>query len=65
MGARQLVFVEGIPGIGKSTTAEKLSGYLEENGCPTRWYHEMADNNPIRTRGMDAMRLTHPTRRPY
>jgi len=60
----RLIFVEGIPGSGKSTTAQSVASWLVSRGESARAYHEMADDNPIRTRGTDAMRARHPSVRP-
>ncbi len=43
----KLVFVEGLPGAGKSTTAEYLAMYLQQHGIPCRWFHELDETNPI------------------
>jgi hypothetical protein len=60
----RLVFIEGMPGAGKTTTAKHLAQWLPEQGVATRCYLEMADDNPIRTPGVDAMRFRHPQVRP-
>ena len=60
MAAPRLIFVEGITGGGKSTTAARVEEWLRERGVAVRRYHEMDDDNPIRTRGVDAMRANHP-----
>jgi hypothetical protein len=60
----KLVFVEGMTGAGKSTTARHIETRLTELCLPVRRYHEMDDDNPIRTKGVDAMRFRHPTVRP-
>jgi len=60
----RLIFVEGMPGAGKSTTAQNLGRWLSERGESCRAYHEMDDDNPIRTRGTDAMRANHPHVKP-
>lgn len=36
----KLVLVEGIPGSGKSTTAQYISRCLEQNGIPSQWFCE-------------------------
>lgn len=43
-----LILIEGIIGSGKSTTAERLCAELSGCGYPCSWYHEGADDNPIR-----------------
>ena len=59
-----LVFVEGMIGAGKSTTAAHVAGWLASRGRRARSHHEMDDDNPIRTRGVDAMLASHPHRPP-
>jgi energy-coupling factor transporter ATP-binding protein EcfA2 len=63
-GTPKLVFVEGMPGSGKTTTAKHLAQWLPEQGIATRCFLEMADDNPIRTPGVDLMRSRHPHVRP-
>ncbi|HEX5114689.1 MAG TPA: hypothetical protein VFW65_05775 [Pseudonocardiaceae bacterium] len=55
-GATRLVLVEGIIGIGKSTTAEHIA---EATGG--RAYHEFAPDHPIRTAAVDHLRATYPS----
>jgi hypothetical protein len=55
-----LVFIEGMTGAGKSTTARNVAAWLEARGEPVHLYHEMDPDNPIRTKGVDAMRSNHP-----
>jgi deoxyadenosine/deoxycytidine kinase len=43
----KLILIEGLPGSGKSTTAEYLAGELQRRGIHSRWFHEMDDDNPI------------------
>jgi hypothetical protein len=45
MGA--LVFVEGVPGSGKSTTAQFLTRELARHGRPARWIYEEQAPNPL------------------
>jgi hypothetical protein len=59
MGATRLVLVEGIIGIGKSTTAEHIA---EATGG--RAYHEFASDHPIRTAAVERLRTTHPSAAP-
>jgi hypothetical protein len=60
MAEPRLIFVEGMTGAGKSTTALHVAEWLVARGERARSYHEMDDDNPIRTRGVDAMRANHP-----
>lgn len=60
MGEARLIFIEGMTGAGKSTTAGAIERWYEEHSAPVRRYHEMDDDNPIRTKGVDAMRSNHP-----
>jgi hypothetical protein len=62
--APYLIFVEGMIGAGKSTTARNIAQWLEARRESARAYHEMDEDNPIRTRGADAMRAHHPQVRP-
>jgi predicted kinase len=64
MAIPPLVFVEGMTGAGKSTTAAHIAEWLASRGVRARSYHEMDDDNPIRTRGVDAMLANHPHRPP-
>lgn len=36
----KLIFVEGLPGTGKSTTAQRIWRQLRVDGLDARWYHE-------------------------
>ena len=60
MAKSKLIFVEGMTGAGKSTTAGNIEKWLTARGDRVRRYHEMDDDNPIRTKGVDAMRSNHP-----
>jgi DNA polymerase III delta prime subunit len=42
-----LVFVEGVPGTGKSTTAQFLARQLIRHGRPARWFYEEQVPNPF------------------
>ena len=44
----KLIFVEGIPGSGKTNTAEFLCSQLERNGIPVAHVHEKDPNHPTR-----------------
>jgi thymidylate kinase len=43
----RLILVEGLPGSGKSTTAQWLCHRLEQTGVPVRWYHEQDVQHPV------------------
>lgn len=43
----QLIFVEGLTGSGKSTTAQWLCHLLEANRVPVTWYHELDMDHPV------------------
>jgi thymidylate kinase len=45
----RLIFVEGMPGAGKSTTAIRIADWLRARGEAAHAYHELADDNPIRS----------------
>lgn len=59
MGGTRLVLVEGVIGIGKSTTAEQIAGAVGG-----RAFHEFATDHPIRTAAVDHLRATHPLAAP-
>jgi thymidylate kinase len=42
-----LVFVEGLPGSGKSTTAQWIAHEMERQGRPTRWIYEEEVPHPV------------------
>jgi hypothetical protein len=44
---RQVVFVDGLPGSGKSTTAQRLYLSLHKSGYDARWYFEELQPHPI------------------
>jgi hypothetical protein len=50
----RLIFVDGLPGSGKSTTAQRLCLHLRWLGRPARWYfehelgHPLYDDEPVR-----------------
>jgi thymidylate kinase len=44
----KLILVEGMPGSGKSTTGKWISERLSEWSIPNHFYHELAENHPLR-----------------
>jgi thymidylate kinase len=46
----KLIFVDGISGSGKSTTAHYLYRQLVKNGIKTKWYFETDQSSPFRVR---------------
>lgn len=47
MTPAKLIIVEGLPGLGKSTTAQHIAIALEKLGIPCRWYYEADFENPV------------------
>ena len=43
----KLILIEGLLGSGKSTTAEHLGTFLQQQGIDGRWYLEEDDPHPI------------------
>ena len=43
----ELIFVEGVPGSGKSTTAQFIARRLARSGRPARWFYEEQAPNPV------------------
>ncbi len=43
----RLIFVDGLPGSGKSTTAQRLSLHLRRQGYPARWSFEHENQHPL------------------
>jgi adenylate kinase family enzyme len=44
----QIVFIEGVPGSGKSSMAEQLCSNAASLGIDVRWYLEESQDNPVR-----------------
>jgi thymidylate kinase len=42
-----LIFVEGVPGTGKSTTAQFIAHQLTRHGRPAQWFYEEQTPNPF------------------
>ena len=43
----KLILVDGLPGSGKSTTAQFIALQLERNHIPVRWFYELEPSHPI------------------
>jgi len=43
----KILFVEGVPGVGKSTISEKICSLLTKQGHVARWYLEESHDNPL------------------
>lgn len=43
----KIIFVEGMPGCGKSTLSDNLSAMLRDKGCESCSYQELDKNHPI------------------
>ncbi len=43
----KLIFIEGIPGSGKSTTAQFVSNIFTRNNIPHKWWYEEAKGHPV------------------
>lgn len=55
---RRLLLVEGLPGAGKTTLAERLCAFAGSEGLSSRWYLEEAANHPVHPRSLGALK-TH------
>jgi len=47
MISTNLILIDGLPGAGKSTTAQFLALQLERQQIPVRWFYELEPNHPI------------------
>jgi hypothetical protein len=47
----KVIFVDGLPGSGKSTTAEYVAGALEQRGIPCRLLRERETDHPLNVGG--------------
>jgi len=47
----KIIFVDGLPGSGKSTTAESIAGALEQRGIPCRLLREREKDHPLNVGG--------------
>ncbi|MHA7683096.1 P-loop NTPase family protein [Cupriavidus sp. PET2-C1] len=52
----KLVLIDGLPGIGKSTLAERLCGFAGSLGCEARWYREEDQEHPVHPAGLTKSR---------
>ncbi|MHA1908363.1 MAG: hypothetical protein ACW98Y_13775, partial [Candidatus Thorarchaeota archaeon] len=43
----KLILIDGIPGSGKSTTANFIHRQLQRNSIESRWFHELENSNPL------------------
>ena len=43
----KLIFIEGLPGAGKSTAAEVIAERIQRRGLDCRWYHDSDVHHPI------------------
>src|SRR5262245_14137110 len=51
MRRTRLIFIDGLPGSGKSTTAEYVAGQLERRGIPCRLLRERETDHPLNVGG--------------
>jgi predicted kinase len=56
VGAAQLIFIEGMIGSGKTTTAMQVGDWLSRRGETARVFCEYAADHPIQTRSEDRLR---------
>ena len=56
----KLVFVEGLPGSGKSSTAQYLWMQLQKQGLQSRWYYEEVSSHPVALFDRDSANKTVP-----
>jgi hypothetical protein len=47
----KIIFVDGLPGSGKSTTADYVAGELEKRGIPCRLFRERESDHPLNVGG--------------
>lgn len=43
----RLILIEGLPGSGKSTTADALTRLIADQGVPVRWWYEEDSQHPV------------------
>jgi len=44
---KKLILIEGLPGSGKSTTAQWLHHSFRESGLASRWFYELSEHHPL------------------
>ncbi len=54
----KLIFIEGLPGAGRSTAAELVAERLQRRGIVCRWYHDSDAHHPIQPPLGDPSNLT-------
>lgn len=47
MTGPRIIFVEGIPGTGKTTTAERAAAWLRDRGIVATWHDELVRPHPV------------------
>jgi adenylate kinase family enzyme len=52
----QIVLIEGVPGSGKSSMAERLCSKATIAGINAKWYQEQSQDNPLRMKAENAMK---------
>lgn len=52
----RLVLIEGLPGTGKTTLAERLCTSISKESCEIRWYLEEAADHPVHPHSLSALR---------
>jgi hypothetical protein len=51
-----LILIEGLPGIGKSTLADRLCEFALRAGCASEWHLEEAVEHPVHPHSLGALR---------
>lgn len=52
----RILFIEGLPGAGKSTMAEKLCEFAMRSGSDAMWYREEAHDHPVHPKPWGALK---------
>ncbi len=50
MNRTQLIFIDGLPGSGKSTTAKYITTHLQQCNIPSKWHVEEDADHPVHSR---------------